>query len=152
MISSSSSSAFSFRCTICVEEFDPTNYPVVLPCGHTYVCINCANRIDKCMECRAPLSLDIKIEKAAPSSPTLSTTVNNCCSPRPQRQRPLPWYMRQYMRETAAAAAAAAQQQQQQQQRRRQQQSSIIKKYRLPLPKNVVLLSLIQASEPGQPR
>lgn len=47
---------FSFHCMICFEEFDPDGrYPVVLPCGHTYVCHICANRLDKCMECRIPL-------------------------------------------------------------------------------------------------
>lgn len=60
------SSAFSFHCMICFEEFDPvTNYPVVLPCGHTYVCIECANRLDKCMECRTPLTMKIDLPPAA---------------------------------------------------------------------------------------
>jgi Zinc finger, C3HC4 type (RING finger) len=41
---------------ICFEEFHPEDrYPVVLPCGHTYVCNACADRLDKCMECRTPL-------------------------------------------------------------------------------------------------
>jgi Zinc finger, C3HC4 type (RING finger) len=47
---------FSFHCMICFEEFHPEErYPVVLPCGHTYVCNACADRLDKCMECRTPL-------------------------------------------------------------------------------------------------
>eukprot|EP00529_Nitzschia_sp_RCC80_P015620 CAMPEP_0113445632 /NCGR_PEP_ID=MMETSP0014_2-20120614/3288_1 /TAXON_ID=2857 /ORGANISM="Nitzschia sp." /LENGTH=697 /DNA_ID=CAMNT_0000336693 /DNA_START=410 /DNA_END=2503 /DNA_ORIENTATION=+ /assembly_acc=CAM_ASM_000159 len=49
-------SPFSFHCMICFEEFDiDKRYPVVLPCGHTYICNECANRLDKCMECRTPL-------------------------------------------------------------------------------------------------
>mmetsp|Transcript_5704 Transcript_5704/g.14245 ORF Transcript_5704/g.14245 Transcript_5704/m.14245 type:complete len:136 (+) Transcript_5704:311-718(+) len=49
-------SPFSFHCMICFEEFDnETRFPVVLPCGHTYVCNVCAQRLDKCMECRTPL-------------------------------------------------------------------------------------------------
>jgi Zinc finger, C3HC4 type (RING finger) len=49
-------SSFSFHCMICFEEFHPEErFPVVLPCGHTYVCNACANRLDKCMECRMPL-------------------------------------------------------------------------------------------------
>jgi len=49
-------SPFSFHCMICFEEFDTeTRFPVVLPCGHTYVCNECAHRLDKCMECRTPL-------------------------------------------------------------------------------------------------
>jgi hypothetical protein len=35
-------SPFSFHCIICIEEFDQRDrYPVVLPCGHTYVCNQC---------------------------------------------------------------------------------------------------------------
>jgi hypothetical protein len=35
-------SPFSFHCIICIEEFEPKDrYPVVLPCGHTYVCNHC---------------------------------------------------------------------------------------------------------------
>eukprot|EP00934_Nitzschia_sp_Nitz4_P003631 Nitzschia sp. Nitz4//scaffold35_size145790//23246//25011//NITZ4_003012-RA/size145790-augustus-gene-0.112-mRNA-1//1//CDS//3329549070//3621//frame0 len=46
----------SLHCIICFEEFDVKDRPpVVLPCGHTYVCIVCAKRLRKCMECREPL-------------------------------------------------------------------------------------------------
>jgi Zinc finger, C3HC4 type (RING finger) len=46
----------SLHCIICYEEFDlKDRHPVVLPCGHTYVCIVCAKRLKKCMECREPL-------------------------------------------------------------------------------------------------
>jgi hypothetical protein len=97
------SSAFSFHCMICFEEFDPlTNYPVVLPCGHTYVCIECANRIDKCMECREPLIAKIEIPREM-SRGKNGPTKNHVTQ-------------------------------------------------RLPLPKNAVLLSLIQASEPARRR
>ena len=62
------SSTFSFHCIICFDPFEPeTNYPVVLPCGHTYVCVVCANRLDKCMECRTPLT--IACEAAPPPPP-----------------------------------------------------------------------------------
>lgn len=46
----------TLHCMICYEEFDlKDHYPVVLPCGHTYVCVVCAKRLKKCMECREPL-------------------------------------------------------------------------------------------------
>ena len=46
----------ALHCIICYEEFDlKDHHPVVLPCGHTYVCIVCAKRLKKCMECREPL-------------------------------------------------------------------------------------------------
>jgi hypothetical protein len=46
----------SLHCVICFEEFDLRERPpVVLPCGHTYVCMVCAKRLKRCMECREPL-------------------------------------------------------------------------------------------------
>lgn len=46
----------SLHCIICFEEFDIRDRPpVVLPCGHTYVCLVCAKRLRRCMECREPL-------------------------------------------------------------------------------------------------
>ena len=51
-------SPFSFHCIVCFEEFcQEERYPVVLPCGHTYVCNECANRLDRCMECRTSLAM-----------------------------------------------------------------------------------------------
>jgi hypothetical protein len=47
---------FSLHCMICYEEFNTRDRaPVVLPCGHTYICEVCAKRLKKCMECREPL-------------------------------------------------------------------------------------------------
>ena len=44
------------HCVICYEEFDlKDRYPVVLPCGHTYVCVVCSKKIKICHECREPL-------------------------------------------------------------------------------------------------
>lgn len=54
---SHSQAPFSFHCTICFESLNLTDRaPVVLPCGHTYICEQCAKRLDKCMECRKPLT------------------------------------------------------------------------------------------------
>jgi len=65
----SSAACFSFHCCICFEPFDAeVNYPVVLPCGHTYLCVNCSKRLDRCMVCRKSL-LDINSISAGPSSP-----------------------------------------------------------------------------------
>ena len=47
---------FSFHCIICFFPFDlETRQPVVLPCGHTYICEPCSKRLKKCMECRTSL-------------------------------------------------------------------------------------------------
>lgn len=44
------------HCIICFDAFTlDERPPVILPCGHTYVCAQCAKRLDKCMECRKPL-------------------------------------------------------------------------------------------------
>ena len=101
---------------ICFEEFHPDErYPVVLPCGHTYVCNMCGDRLDKCMECRVPLFMTVP--RPSLNNQPANTSARNTPSYRTPRgvappSPPLP----------------------------------PIKK-RLPLPKNVVLLSLIEATE-----
>jgi Zinc finger, C3HC4 type (RING finger) len=105
---------FSFHCMICFEEFHPDErYPVVLPCGHTYVCNCCADRLEKCMECRTPLFTTIPQSKPignAATKPAWSTSSRTSrFENAPPPQIPI--------------------------------------KKRLPLPKNVVLLSLIEATE-----
>eukprot|EP00985_Skeletonema_marinoi_P019219 scaffold10949_cov92-Skeletonema_marinoi.AAC.1 len=121
------SSAFSLHCIICFDDFDADlNYPVVLPCGHTYVCINCANRLDKCMECRAPL--DVKIEVAPPTEHATSQRGSSALQLRQQQNR----YYGPHQTPPRSPP--------------------VIVKQRLPLPKNAVLLSLIQASEPARRR
>lgn len=108
-----SQSAFSFHCMICFEEFHPDDrYPVVLPCGHTYVCNVCGDRLDKCMECRVPLYMTML---SAPSDANNAAPLGRPSSYRASRRPPSP-------------------------------PQPPVKK-RLPLPKNVVLLSLIEATE-----
>ena len=42
-----------FHCSICFDEFNLSDRtPMVLPCGHTYVCALCTKRLTRCMECR----------------------------------------------------------------------------------------------------
>eukprot|EP00934_Nitzschia_sp_Nitz4_P007948 Nitzschia sp. Nitz4//scaffold2_size372955//121250//122964//NITZ4_000395-RA/size372955-snap-gene-0.73-mRNA-1//-1//CDS//3329546692//7938//frame0 len=111
-------SPFSFHCMICFEEFNiVSRYPVVLPCGHTYVCNQCAERLEKCMECRT--SLVQIIPRGGPAADAHNSDRNSrrwssgravgTRSPGAPPQPPL--------------------------------------KKRLPLPKNVVLMSLIEATE-----
>jgi len=55
----------SFHCIVCYDVFDSEiNYPVVLACGHTYVCVNCAKRLTKCMECRISLLYPLECDPA----------------------------------------------------------------------------------------
>jgi len=59
----------SLHCVICFEEFDIRERPpVVLPCGHTYVCLVCAKRLNRCMECREPLFWHPPVAKAPPAN------------------------------------------------------------------------------------
>ncbi len=49
---------FSFHCVICIFPFNLHDRPpVVLPCGHTYICEPCCKRLEKCPECRTSLSI-----------------------------------------------------------------------------------------------
>jgi Zinc finger, C3HC4 type (RING finger) len=63
--------SIQFQCIICFDDFDLADrMPMVLPCGHTYVCHACTRRLDRCMECRQPLFLSVPstaFAKAAPS-------------------------------------------------------------------------------------
>jgi len=104
---------------ICFEEFDThIRYPVVLPCGHTYVCAECAKRLDRCMECRKSVfapSQPVPGQDRGPVAP--STT----------------------MRSSGRVLRT-------QNQGRNYRQPKVAKT-RLPLPKNVVLLSLMNSTE-----
>ena len=119
-------SPFSFHCMICFEEFDvELRFPVVLPCGHTYVCNECAKRLDKCMECRTPLF------ELIPQS-------HECSVARGPEQLP-GWSTRSLGRsnnQRAVGGRAGP----------HKKPPPPIKR-RIILPKNVVLLSLIEATE-----
>lgn len=93
-----------------------SRFPVVLPCGHTYVCNQCAERLDKCMECRTSL---VQIIPRTPEDLGQSGRGGGrwSSSARPAGSR------------SPGAPPVPP-----------------IKK-RLPLPKNVVLMSLIEATE-----
>lgn len=125
------SAALSFHCMICFDQFDTDKkYPVVLPCGHTYICVECASRIDKCMECRATLfAPDIEASKEVQQSANQNVITSR-------------WDIYEQRRRARAYTSYSNQS---------PQQSTVKKipkkKTRLPLPKNVVLLSLIEASD-----
>jgi hypothetical protein len=105
-------SPFSFHCMICFEEFDiDKRFPVVLPCGHTYICNECACRLDKCMECRTPL-VELIPRKGPPANTNHRGRGSRARNNGQTNAPPTP----------------------------------PIKK-RLPLPKNLVLMSLIEATE-----
>lgn len=64
-----------FHCVICFDEFDLQEHiPMVLPCGHTYVCEPCTKRLKKCMECRQPLFLESSATNSTQTTPARVTT------------------------------------------------------------------------------
>lgn len=168
---------------ICFEEFDPqTNYPVVLPCGHTYVCVECANRLDRCMECRTPLHMKVEVTPPPPPQPAVQASpgcVAGAAAAAAQshtggdraqqhlavdhqkenanryadRIQNSPGYRRKFGNRNDPIPQRNA--------RYQGKNGTIVQppppptetvKRRLPLPKNAVLLSLIQASEPARRR
>eukprot|EP00536_Pseudo-nitzschia_multiseries_P001151 jgi/Psemu1/250260/estExt_Genewise1Plus.C_140123 len=130
-------SPFSFHCIICFEEFDSDmRFPVVLPCGHTYVCNECAKRLDKCMECRTPLY-------------ELIPPAHDGCTEAPEQLAG--WSTRSLGRNSSRTNASRGQQhlhhQHHQHQQNKHKKPAPSTKRRLILPKNVVLMSLIEATE-----
>ena len=105
-----------FHCIICFDEFNLTDRPpVILPCGHTYLCEPCSKRIKTCMECRTPLFW----------TPP----------PRPPTATPLTPYRNNNGRYSRYASPAPP---------------SPVKAPEpipLPVPKNVVLLAMLEAAE-----
>lgn len=112
-----------FHCIICFDEFNlKLRYPVVLPCGHTYVCNPCARRLKRCMECREPLFIN-----AALKNPLVHAPVNGNYSRGP------PLYPQgRYQAPSSPVPAAVV-----------IQQSEPIA---LPLPKNVILMTMMEAA------
>lgn len=111
---------FSFHCTICFEAFDSEERaPVVLPCGHTFICQQCSCRLDKCMECRYPLFLPVDGEESLDGRNTFHEG-----RPRHQRRNSLPSVLPNPPESTKIA----------------------VQKKTLPMPKNVVLISLMESS------
>ena len=51
---------------------------MVLPCGHTYICEQCVNRLDKCVECRLPLTKEYRnVTRPTSSTNNGGAPVNN---------------------------------------------------------------------------
>ena len=169
---------------ICFEEFDPqTNYPVVLPCGHTYVCIECANKIDICMECRTPLTIKMEIPPPppppnTPGTPSISSTPSSVAAAAAaaaggsplinhhetqkenyaDRVRNSPGFRRryghrdEYNNNTSNSNTSSNKRIIARGPNGQPNPPVKVPTQRLPLPKNAVLLSLIQASEPARRR
>ena len=131
-------SSISFSCMICIEDFDETERPpMVLPCGHTYVCLPCTKQLTKCMECRQSLFVD----------PPEATISREAVPPHPSPARPLTLQQMRNMRRTATTNASSSMNP-----KTPNLNSTPQKKSRtpLPIPKNVVLLALMEAKQQNE--
>mmetsp|Transcript_10837 Transcript_10837/g.15967 ORF Transcript_10837/g.15967 Transcript_10837/m.15967 type:complete len:456 (-) Transcript_10837:10-1377(-) len=114
---------FSFHCTICFEALDSAERaPVVLPCGHTFICQQCSSRLDKCMECRRPLFTTLQGVNGE-----VNKENSHGARPRHQRRNSLPSMMSSPPQPTISPKFAA-------------------EKRPLSMPKNFVLMSLMESS------
>lgn len=154
---------FHFHCIICFDAFNLEDRPpVVLPCGHTYLCEPCSKRLKRCMECRTPLfqtttqtaqgggpTVPLGMERRgsngamnntpvsafrSPSSPTPNTPVN-------RRYQPSPSYRYGYQHNSNTYSQG---------QHPHSPNGGAINKVEpvpLPCPKNLVLMSIMEATQ-----
>lgn len=99
---------------------------MVLPCGHTYVCLSCTKRLKRCMECREPLFIPAARHSAS------SNNNNNSGYP------------------SSSAATGRFSPGTQQPSTPTKQSKPVAPTIPLPIPKNVVLLALMEAAERQQ--
>lgn len=113
----------ALHCVICFDEFNLQDQPpVVLPCGHTYVCAPCSKRIKVCMECREPLfwtppraaPLPRHVQQRQPQRGFNPTRYNSLDSAAPSSKFPV---------------------------------KEVTEPIPLPLPRNLVLLAIMEAAE-----
>jgi len=118
-VAAAAASVIPFHCVICFDEFNTTDRPpMVLPCGHTYVCLSCTKRLKRCMECREPLFLSAKGTNTRGSTPSIYNRGGRYSPLHPPLTPP-----QSSVQGTPPAPIA------------------------LPIPKNLVLLSMMEASE-----
>lgn len=117
---------FSFHCTICFEALDLfKRSPVVLPCGHTFICQQCSGRLTSCMECRYPLLMTV--EETSSSSAENADIIDRPRT-RHSRQNSLPHLLPSLQNQHFKHPQPAK------------------KCIRVPIPKNFVLMSLMKSS------
>ena len=122
-VAAAAASVIPFSCVICFDEFNSTERPpMVLPCGHTYVCLPCTKRLKRCMECREPLFIPAAKHLASNGSSSATTGRFSPGTQHPTQQPSTPT----------------------------KQSKPIAPPTPLPIPKNVVLLALMEAAERQQ--
>ncbi|CAB9500040.1 expressed unknown protein [Seminavis robusta] len=120
---------FSFHCRICYERLNLTDRPpVVLPCGHTYICQQCSQRLTRCMECRVRI-VPVKRPPAQQSNPNTARGYRHRHTQQRHQnyQYPVPTTVDELHNVCKATAGQEDK--------------------RPKLPKNVVLMSLLEAAQ-----
>lgn len=126
-----------FHCVICFDSFClRERLPVVLPCGHTFVCQPCSKRLKRCMECREPLYYTIpKSSSNAGGGAGISHTNSLTRSPLP------------YSRTGAGRYSPTPSTPPQNNPYHHQHPPPAVTQVPYPIPKNVVLISMMEVAE-----
>lgn len=127
-VAATAAAVVPFHCIICFDEFNLADRPpMVLPCGHTYVCLPCTKRLKRCMECREPLFVPVRNQQQQQPQQQVRTS-SSYASRRYGVSSSSP--------QTPATPPHAS-----------FPQSSPPAQVPLPIPKNIVLLSLMEAAQ-----
>ena len=127
-VAAAAAAVVPFHCVICFDEFNLTDRPpMVLPCGHTYVCLPCSKRLKRCMECREPLFIPVRNQQQQQQQQQNPRSSSSYSSRR---------YGPSASPQTPATPPHSS-----------FPQSSPPAHVPLPIPKNVVLLALMEASQ-----
>jgi hypothetical protein len=128
-VAAAAASVVPFHCVICFDEFNMTDRPpVVLPCGHTYVCAPCTKRLRRCMECREPLFLPAPQQTRNPNAQGSGSWAGTAPPMYNRGGRYSPGQQTNLTSPPQDASAPAA-------------------PIALPIPKNVVLLAMMEAAQ-----
>ena len=134
-VAAATAAVVPFHCVVCFDEFSlKERPPVVLPCGHTYICAPCSKRLKRCMECREPLFITVKHNTQPPSSYNAPRTPILPAPTMYGRYSPTPSTPPQTTTTTSSYGNNGTSQQ-------------FVQQIPLALPKNVVLICMMEAAE-----
>ena len=135
-VAAATAAVVPFHCVVCFDEFSlKERPPVVLPCGHTYICAPCSKRLKRCMECREPLFITVKHNTQPPSSYNAPRTPILPAPTMYGRYSPTPSTPPQTTTTTTSSYGNNGTSQQ------------FVQQIPLALPKNVVLMCMMEAAE-----
>lgn len=139
-VAAAAASVVPFHCVICFDEFNMTDRPpVVLPCGHTYVCAPCTKRLRRCMECREPLFLPAAVQHQPTRNPVTQGNWAGTAPPMYNRAGKYNHSPQQQHNQTYSASPPD--------QHHHNVSAPAAAPIALPIPKNVVLLAMMEAAQ-----